>query len=164
MNQDRKYVILFVCTGNTCRSPMAEGIAVKIAAERNIHNLEIRSAGIGTIDGQPATDYAVEVSSHWDINIGNHRSTVLTKQIVHDADLIIAMSHEHVDRIVALDKQARGKTYLLKGFPNDYNPGQARVDDPIGCGLEQYNQTFLELDEALRKIFPIIIERAKAKG
>jgi protein-tyrosine-phosphatase len=164
MSSDNKYKILIVCTGNTCRSPMAEGIAKKIAAERNIVNLEIYSAGIGTIDGQPATDYAIEVSRHWDIDISHHRSAVLTDQMVQEADLILAMAAEHVERIITLDRHARDKTYLLKGFPNTYNPGQERIDDPIGRDLQQYNQTFLELDEVLRRIFPQIIERIKAKG
>jgi protein-tyrosine-phosphatase len=163
MPPNEKFKILIVCTGNTCRSPMAEGIAKKIAAERNVGNLEITSAGIGTIDGLPATDYAIEAARHWDIDISQHRSTSLTVKLAQGADLILAMAPEHVERIISIDKQFRDKTYLVKSFPLPYDRSQARVDDPIGGSLEQYNQTFLELDEIFRKIFPKIIEMTVAK-
>jgi protein-tyrosine phosphatase len=164
MDQPKKYRVLFVCTGNTCRTPMAEGIAKKLADDKGISNLSVSSAGTGTADGFPATDYAVEAAHHWDIDISNHRSTVLTKDIVYQADLILAMSHEHVEKILTLDRGAASKTYLLKGFPSPYNPGQERVEDPIGGSLEQYNQTFLELDEVIRKMFPRIVEMSLKKG
>jgi protein-tyrosine-phosphatase len=163
MANEDKFKLLIVCTGNTCRSPMAEGIAKKIVSEKGLNNFHIGSAGIGTADGLPATDYAIEAAKHWDIDIQKHRSTVLTTQLAMESDLILAMAPEHAERIMSLDKQLKDKTYLLKGFPVPYSRGQARVDDPIGGSLEQYNQTFLELDEILRKIFPRIIEISQAK-
>ena len=164
MPNKSKFKILLVCTGNTCRSPMAEGIINKLISEKKIDSIEVNSAGTGTIDGSPATDYAIEVAKHWDIDIAGHRSTVLTANLIRQADLILAMGHEHVQRIISSDKSARDKTHLLKGFPNPCNPTQERVEDPIGGSLEQYNQTFLELDEELRKIFPRIIEISSGKG
>jgi protein-tyrosine-phosphatase len=163
MANEDKFKILIVCTGNTCRSPMAEGIAKKIASEKGISNFHISSAGIGTADGYPATDYAIEAAKHWDIDIQNHRSTALTTRQAMESDLILAMAPEHAERIISLNNQLKEKTYLMKGFPTPFNRGQARVDDPIGGSLEQYNQTFLELDEILRKIFPTIIEISRTK-
>lgn len=163
MDKGKVFKLLIVCTGNTCRSPMAEGIAKKIAQEKGLDNFVVSSAGTGTADGYPATDYAIEAAKHWDIDIRGHHSTSLTRQLATDADLILAMAPEHVERIVSLDKSLKANTYVIKGFPNPYDRGQARVDDPIGGSLEQYNQTFLELDEILRKIFPKIIEMAENK-
>jgi protein-tyrosine-phosphatase len=163
MATEDKFKLLIVCTGNTCRSPLAEGIAKKIVSEKGINSFYISSAGIGTADGLPATDYAIEAAKHWDIDIQGHRSTVLTAQLALESDLILAMAPEHAERIISLDKKLKDKTYLMKGFPALYSRGQARVDDPIGGSLEQYNQTFLELDEILRKIFPKIIEISQAK-
>jgi len=142
---------------------MAEGIAKKIVQEKGLDNFVISSAGTGTADGYPATDYAIEAAKHWDIDISGHRSTSLTRQLAAEADLILAMAPEHAERIISLDKSLKGNTYAIKGFPTPYDRGQARVDDPIGGSLEQYNQTFLELDEILRKIFPRIIGMAENK-
>jgi protein-tyrosine-phosphatase len=163
MRNNQRFRLLIVCTGNTCRSPMAEGIAKKIAQEKVLSNFDISSAGIGTADGYPATDHAIEAAKHWDIDISGHRSTALSKRLVSEADLILAMAPEHAERILSIDRNLNDITFLMKGFPTPYNSGQARVDDPIGGSLEQYNQTFLELDEILRKIFPKIIEMSEKK-
>ncbi|NLI16070.1 MAG: low molecular weight protein arginine phosphatase [candidate division Zixibacteria bacterium] len=164
MGQNKAFKLLIVCTGNTCRSPMAEGIAKKIAKEKGLDNFIISSAGTGAVDGYPATDYAIEAAKHWDIDISSHRSKALTKQMAGDADLILTMAPEHAEWVISMDKNLKDITYVLKGFPEPYRRGQARVDDPIGGNLEQYNQTFMELDEILRRIFPDIVAMAEKQN
>ena len=164
MTDNSKYSILIVCTGNTCRSAMAEGILKKTASDNNIDNLHICSAGTAAINGAPATDFAVVAAGHWGVDISNHKSQSLTKELIKNSDLILTMGSEHVERILAVDKSMLSKMYLFKGFPEPYNMDQERVDDPIGGSLEQYNQTFLELSEVVRKVFPQIVELSKANG
>jgi len=161
MTETNKYNILLVCTGNTCRSAMAKGITRKLATDTKLDNVKIDSAGTGTIIGMPATDYAIAAAAHWDIDLTGHRSKPLTPELILKANLILAMASEHVEAILLYDKSAFSKSYLLKGFPQPYNYSQERVEDPIGGSLEQYNQTFLELDEIIRKIFPQIIELSR---
>jgi len=164
MTKADDYNILIVCTGNTCRSAMAKGITEKLVADMNLNNINIDSAGTGTMPGMPATDYAIAVAAHWDIDLTSHRSKPLTPELILKANLILAMASEHVETILHHDKTACSKTYLLKGFPQPYNYSQERIEDPIGGSMEQYNQTFLELDEIIRKIFPQIIELSRAHG
>lgn len=159
-----EFKVLFVCTGNTCRSPMAEGITRKLALERKADHLKVYSAGIIAPNGLPATNYAIEAARHWDIDISAHRSTPLNKKLIGEADLILVMGHEHINSILSIDSSASSKSYLLKGFPGPYNPNQEQVDDPIGRTLDQYNQTFLELDEVIRNIFPRVVELSQSKG
>ena len=93
MEKDReKFKVLFVCTGNSCRSPMAEGILKKMLKENEIDNFEVSSAGISTLDGAPASLFAMEVSGARDVDLSQHRSRQLNKQILKKTDLILAMS------------------------------------------------------------------------
>lgn len=161
MKSNDKYKVMLVCTGNTCRSAMAEGIARKVAEEMRINNIEFSSSGVGAMDGVPATEYAIEAAAHWDIDIRKHRSRMINSELINEADLILAMAPEHVQPIFTKGRGAASKVFLFKGFPDPFSPTQERVEDPIGGTLEQYNQTYLELDEVIRRIFPIIVELAK---
>ena len=161
MMANKSFKVMLLCTGNTCRSAMAEGIAKKVAEEMGVNHVEFSSSGTGAMNGVPATDYAIEAAAHWDVDIRNHRSRLVNKEIVEGSDLILAMAPEHVQQILSKFKGAASKIFLYKSFPEPFSPTQARVEDPIGGTLEQYNQTFLELDEVMRRIFPRIVELAK---
>jgi len=162
MTIESKHKILIVCTGNTCRSAMAKGIVEKVAAERKLDNFNVHSAGTGAMVGMPATDYAIAAAAHWDIDISNHRSTPLTPELITQSKLILVMAPEHAEAILSYDRSAMSRLYLFKGFPQHYEKSQERVEDAIGGSLEQYNQTFLELDEITRKIFPQIVELSRS--
>jgi protein-tyrosine-phosphatase len=152
------YKVLLVCTGNTCRTPMAEGILKALLTAQGISNIQVESAGVGAVDKMPATHFAVDVARHWGIDISGHRARQINRTIVDEADLILAMSPEHVMSITRKNPDAAKKTYLIKAFPEAYAPSQEGVADPIGGTLNDYHQTFLELDEILRRIIKKIIE------
>src|SRR5437763_16965996 len=93
--------ILFVCTGNTCRSPMSEAIARKVAIERGLADVEAISAGTSANDGSPASDGALLVGIERNMDLGMHESQTLSRDLVRDADLILAMGPHHLERIAA---------------------------------------------------------------
>lgn len=159
---DRKYNVLIVCTGNTCRSPMAEGILKSMLRHRGENNITVSSAGISGLNNYPATEFAVETARHWGVDISDHRARGLDSRMIAEADLILAMAPEHVEYILRQDSGAAEKTFLIKAFPKPYSPAQEAVDDPIGGLLEQYNNTFLELDEALRRAEREILRMAES--
>jgi protein-tyrosine phosphatase len=106
--------------------------------------------------------YAIEASRIWDVDITGHLSQPLSTSLIDSADLILAMTPQHLKEVLRLNKDAAEKTYLLKNFP-DPAPGGESVADPIGQDLERYNQTFLEIGEYLGKSLGEIVKKVDEK-
>jgi len=153
-----KFTILFVCTGNTCRSPMAEGALRVLLEKERPGKFEVVSAGTSAATGFPATHYATEAARLWDADISEHESQPLTPSLIGRADLILAMTPRHLVEIFRLDSSARDKAFLLKNFPERDEDGEG-VDDPIGQSLDRYNATFLEIGEYLGRHLAEIVKR-----
>lgn len=157
-----KFVVLFVCTGNTCRSPMAEGALRSLLEKTHDGKFEVISAGTSAAAGFPATMYAIEASKVWDVDISGHLSQPLSSALIEKADLILVMTTQHYNEIVRVKRDAKNKTFLLKNFPNGGGDGEPVVD-PIGQSLERYNETFLEIGEYLGKYRDEITRRIDEK-
>jgi len=156
------FVILFVCTGNTCRSPMAEAALRELLKKHRPGRVEVLSAGTGAATGFPATMYATEVVGMWNADLSHHQSQQLKRSLIERADLVFGMTSEHVKEILRLAPNARDKTYLFKNFPDHSARGEG-VDDPIGQGLDKYNEIFLEIGEYLGKHLPLIVQMIDEK-
>jgi RpiB/LacA/LacB family sugar-phosphate isomerase len=128
--------ILFVCTGNICRSPMAEGLFRHAVEGRG--DFRVLSAGVGAIDGQPPSAHAVRAMRDIGIDISKQRSRMLTAELVNQADLILGMTHNHVDSINLLYPQAAEKAFLLREFDDSLDYYEKDISDPIGGPLEVY--------------------------
>jgi len=153
-----KYTIMFICSGNTCRSPMAAG-ALKVLLDKNRPGkFEVISAGTGAATGFPATEFAVEASRIWNCDLSEHRSQPLTETLIEESDLILAMTTSHLRELIRLNPGAQHKYFLLKSFP-DPNPEGEGVDDPIGMPLDYYKDTFLEIGEEIGRFLPEIVKR-----
>lgn len=153
------YSIVYVCTGNTCRSPMAEGILRTLLAKSGIEDVDVSSAGIGTLDGYPATHHAVEISRRNQIDISGHHSTRMTDRIFRESDLVFALAENHFE-VLKNWQDADKKLYMVKAFPEPGH-GDARhsVDDPVGGSLEEYKVTFEEIYGEIKRALPDIIRR-----
>ncbi len=135
-----RFTMLIVCSGNTCRSPMAEVIAKQIVAgQRNIgmddleaSGVRILSAGAFTTNGMPAAREAIEAMGKLNIDLKPHRSRVLTPELIREADVIYCMAQSHLDAVLEIEPQAGNKAMLLD--PN------GDIDDPIGGNLTVYQR------------------------
>ncbi|MFM7215303.1 MAG: ribose 5-phosphate isomerase B, partial [Verrucomicrobiota bacterium] len=128
--------LLFVCTGNTCRSPMAEGIARQVLADTG--NWRVVSAGTGAINGQPPSPNAVKAMRLSGVDISGHRSQMVNARLVEEATLILGLTRGHVDNLLYLYPQASTKTFTLGQFDTRLRPKDQDIADPIGGSLEEY--------------------------
>ena len=152
------YNVLFVCTGNTCRSPMAEAVARKEVADRGWHHVAVASAGITAAPGLGANPAAIAAVEALGIDLRGHRSRPLDQQLVEWADVILAMSPGH---LAVVDELGGGnKAALLGDFAAGYEGAGSAVSDPYGGDLATYRATLADLEtlvgRALDRIASIV--------
>jgi len=140
--------VLFVCTGNTCRSPMAEGYFRKLVDDAGLENIESASAGVAAAAGEPPSRWAVEVARVFGMDISSFRSAPLTFDEIERADLVVPMTVSHEAAVLALCPDAAVKTKRLGEFGGDGD-----ISDPFGGGLESYQACFDGIRKALDRLF-----------
>jgi len=159
--------ILFVCTGNTCRSAMAEGIFKKMLKERTEDDtrFNIISAGIFALQGMRPTSEAIKVMVEQGIDISRQIATQVQEDLVKKADIILVMSNTHKDYIRTKFTFAQDKIYLIKEFAQigEFKSIQKtnenyEIVDPLGRPIEFYRIVARELKESLEKILGKILE------
>ncbi len=153
MNEIKK--ILVLCTGNACRSPMAEGFLRKYLKAED--GFEITSAGISAVDGQPPTATAVEVMNEQGIDISAYLSAAFYSGLAETADLILVMSQMHKD---CLKRQVEGigkKIFLYKEFAGLTGPDN-NIADPIGQPVMVYRS----VRDEIRELTQAIVEKIKS--
>src|SRR6266550_8181214 len=154
--------ILFVCTGNVCRSPMAEGLFRQAVADRN--DYRVLSAGLGAMDGQPPSPYAVQAMKEIGIDISHQRSRLLTADLVYQADYIFGMTHSHVDTVTLLYPQAAEKTFLLREFDDTLDTFEKDISDPISGSYEVYLNCRDQIEQGIASLARFIGRSTEAAG
>ena len=105
--------VLLVCTGNLCRSPMAEGLLrARLARDEARHDWQVGSAGVWTVDGRSATPYGVAEMANRGIDIGGHQSRNITREMMADADLVLVMTRQHAEALGAAFSEHSRKVYF----------------------------------------------------
>ncbi len=155
----RPVSILFVCTGNICRSPLAEALLRDYAGRQGKGSLiKVGSAGTHAWDGNPATPEARMAGARWGLDLSGHRAREVRRSIMDDADIILAMTHRHHHYLVQAFPERKNAIYLCLNFPRGLDQGSAGVDvpDPIGESVEFY----LDVLEMLNPALPVILSGA----
>ncbi len=146
-----KKVVVFLCTGNTCRGPMAQGYMKKAMEERGIERVEVKTAGVMTIPGLIPTPEATQVMKNAGVEIAMHRSSPLTHELIRKADIILGMTPFHVQFALRMSDDAKDKTFLLKEYAES-DVKNYQITDPMGMTLEVYKRVYREMKLAIDKM------------
>jgi protein-tyrosine-phosphatase len=150
--------ILFVCTGNICRSPLAEVLLRRALTERSLPDFAVSSAGTGAWDGAPASEGAYLVALERGLDLSSHRARLLTREIVEDTDLVLTMARHHRARVHELGGE--GRAFVLGEFAGR-GGDEAEVGDPFGGDLEVYRDTCAELEALIATVADRLAEEAQ---
>lgn len=140
--------IIFLCTGNTCRSPMAEAYFQKRCNESGL-DVEVGSAGTFAGTAQPAADNSVRTMAEYDIDLSGFGSTPLTSDLINSADKIVCMTSSHRFQVGSMAPKALEKTCLLGNYAEQSHD----IADPFGSPLYEYRNCFEEMKPMLDKLF-----------
>jgi len=139
---DKINQLIFVCTGNTCRSPMAEGIFRMHHGEQET-GLTVSSAGLFTMEGMPASGNAITAAKELGADLSAHRSRCLTPEMVQEARYLVCMTGTQYDTLCEQYPDCQDKIFTL--LPDD-------ISDPFGGDLETYRRAAAEIDTGVQSI------------
>lgn len=155
---DKIRSVLFVCTGNSCRSVMAQALMKKALDRMGKSGIEVRSAGVRAMSGFPPTQETIEIMRREGVDVSGSYSSPVTDELIKKSDLILVMEHSHKLDIVRRVPDAKNKTFLLKEYKNSGNisADDAVVADPIGMPMDFYEECLGEIKAHIERIAKLL--------
>lgn len=142
--------VLFICTGNTCRSPMAQAIFNDICAKRNL-DMHAFSAGVATVDGLTAAKHAVDTMAQYGLDITSHRTRFLPSVNLSNYDLFVTMNYDQATLVESLGVP-RDMIYVLHKTPTDKYDIEVGIADPFGGDMAAYKKCVEDLKSAINEL------------
>jgi len=149
--------ILFVCTGNTCRSPLAAGFLRKLLERNSLCQMEIGSAGLTALPGSSASFHSLRVALENSVYLEEHQARLVTPELIDKADLILVMEPGHRQQLLDRHPQTSGKILLLRHFAR-YGSQERGIHDPYGLNLEAYRFCFEDIKECVESLHQWLLE------
>ena len=142
--------IMFICTGNICRSAMAHSMLSKKAKEQN-KNIEVYSSGVWAETGDVPTYEAKEVMKDYDIDLSTHRATNIRNSDIENMDVILCATNNHKLNVIAMYPKLKGKVFTMKEYA-EYPENDLDIKDPWGYGIDVYKKCVKEIENCIEKI------------
>jgi protein-tyrosine-phosphatase len=148
--------LLFVCTGNVCRSPLAEAYFKKFASFYRLSSVEARSAGIAPLEGETVEEEAEVLSGEEGLDLADHRARGLDEKLIDETDLVLVMEREQLKLLSSFFPTHRDRIKLLSSFARDgaINPD---IPDAYGRPIGEYRETFRRIKDAVDGLFKFLV-------
>lgn len=152
--------ILFVCIGNICRSPFAQGLFTKLERREGHKGFRAESAGLLALPGNSATFIAQKVAAEHGVDLAGHKAKRLSQKLVDWSELILVMEKSHKDELLADFSEATDKTFLIRRFAR-FGSRSRGIADPYGLQYDAYRFCYLDIEDAVLGLVDCLIKKPK---